>query len=281
MKVAMEEELLLEETSSGLRLSKSNFLYLNMLASRCGIDLNSYDEQAVHNRLVKRIRYLKLPNFDVYCHKLRVDLEEEIKFINLITNPTTYFFRENHHFEYLAKTIIPGLLAVKNKIRIWSAGCSTGEEAYSLGMILHESIANIDNCDIKILATDINSDSLMKAEKGIYDADHVKKVSFIRQKIWFEKINETEFQVNPKLREIITFNQLNLMDCWPIHGPFDVIFCRNVLIYFKEDITNTILAKFHDLLDAQGFLVLGYSENLYKQRKHFENLGRSTYKKIL
>ena len=278
----MEKDILLT-TQQEFDLSNTSFLYLKMLASRCGIDLKEYKRNLFYNRLYKRIRFLNLESIDEYCNLLRIDIEEELKFINLLTNPTTYFFREPHHFENLAKIFIPELLAHTNKIRIWSAGCSTGEEAYSIAIVLHETITNINNYDIKILATDINSESLNKAENGLYDCDEIEKISHLRQKIWFDKVNTAHgefFQVSKKLKDLITFNQLNLMDPWPIKSTFDIIFSRNVLIYFQKDIIDIIIRKFYSLLNDNGILILGHSETLDENKFNLKNIGTTTYRKI-
>ncbi len=266
-------------------LSNESFLYMKILAKRCGIDLDEYKKEALFNRLIKRLRYLNLSNFDSYCHRLRIDITEEEKFINLITNSTTMFFREKHHLDYFKETLLPSLIANKNKIRIWSAGCSTGEEPYSLAIIVRETIADLSHLDIKILATDINSDALFNATKGIYEIKNIRKMSSLRQKKWFHIIGENDsgdtlVQIDDTLKKLITFNQLNLMDAWPLHGPFDAIFCRNVLIYFKREPCQKILGKFHSLLEKNGVLFLGYSENLYGEDKKYTSIGQTTYMKV-
>lgn len=263
-------------------LSEQSFLYMKILASRFGIDLSNYKQDALYNHLIKRLRYLQLSDFDSYCQKLRFDLDEEVHFINLITNQTTYFFREKHHFDYLARKVIPELIAAKNKIRIWSAGCSTGEEAYSIAMILFETIPNIKQYDIKILATDINSDSLITAEKGVYELGHISKMSNEYQLHWFDRAPDPTsslVQVKPELKELISFAELNLIDPWPMQGLFDVIFCRNVIIYFKKTIRNQILHKFHRYLNVHGLLFLGYSENIMDLKNHYQLMGNTIFQK--
>lgn len=262
-------------------LSKEGFLYMTMLANRCGVDLLDYRREAIYHRLIARLRELNISDFDTYCRRLRVDLEEELIFINLITNVTTYFFREKHHFDYLSRQVLPDLIQKKNRIRLWSAGCSTGEEPYSIAMTIKETLKNINQYDIKILATDINSDALLTAKMGIYSRDAIKKLSITRQHQWFSPLeNQNSVKVNDELKELITFNRLNLMQSWPMRGSFDVIFCRNVLIYFKSANSNRIINHFKDFLEVGGVLCLGYSENLHQQRDHFRSVGKSTYIKI-
>lgn len=264
-------------------LSKESLLYMKLLAARCGMDLDDYRREAIYNRLVKRMRILKLTDFDSYCMRLRLDLEEEAVFINLIANTTTSFFREPHHFEYLRQTLLPALIAQKKRIRIWSAGCSTGEEAYSIAMVVRETVPDLKNYDIKILATDINSDAIFTAETGIYETRHISKMTLLRQKIWFSRTldkNESLVEVDPKLKELISFNKLNLIDAWPFNGPFDVIFCRNVIIYFKNTVHNRLLIKMDNLLEVGSTLILGHSENIDNIRHHYETKGSTIYEKI-
>lgn len=255
---------------------------MKMLAQRCGIDLTDYKKSAMLNRLVKRLRFLKIPDFDTYCNRLRIDLEEELIFINLITNSTTQFFREAHHFHYLEKILFPALLAKQNKIRIWSAGCSTGQEPYSIAMTIYDFIKDNQNIDVKILATDINSDALMTAEVGVYSQDEIKNFALLNKKKWFMELPNHQhfFQVKDELKKLVTFNQLNLIESWPMHGPFDIIFCRNVLIYFKQEICQQILARFWELLNTDGTLFLGHSESLYELREKYQSIGTTIFKKI-
>lgn len=265
------------------KLSAESFSFMKLLANRCGINLSDYRKDAIYNRLVRRLRLLGISDFDDYCHKLRFDLEEESIFINLITNNTTFFFRENHHFEYFAHKLLPELIAKKSKIRIWSSACSTGEEAYSIAMAVREVIPDLHKYDIKILATDINSDALTTAENGIYGMSHMDQISLERKNTWFNQVSdrgENLFQVSDSLRELISFERLNLVDAFPFHGPIDVIFCRNVLIYFNSGIRNQLLEKFNKIIPANGVLILGHSENLGKQRDLYETQGKTIYRKI-
>ncbi len=262
-------------------LSNENLAYMKILAARVGIDLSEYQEYAIYNRLIRRLRGLQLSDFDSYCRLLRNDIAEEEKFINLITNQTTYFFRENHHFQYLEQHL-PLLMAKKKKIRIWSAGCSTGEEPYSMAIIIRELIKPSSDYDIKILATDVNTDALLTAKRGIYEGTGLKKMSLLRQKIGFHPLDDTDakvFQVNDNIKTLISFKQLNLMTQWPMRGPFDIIFCRNVIIYFKKDIRERILEHFNKLLAVGGVLILGYSENLQGIKSQYTLIGNTIYKK--
>lgn len=264
-------------------LSKASINYMKMVAERVGIDIANYREDAIYNRLSKRLRELHLQSFDDYCRLLRIDISEEVKFINLITNITTYFFREKHHFEFIAKVLLPNLLAKKKKVRIWSAGCSTGEEPYSISIILHEANINMNEYDIKILATDVNSDALDTAQNGLYTLSQLKDVNQKRRKAWFHRVSKTNdnlFAINNDIKKIITFRQLNLVGQWPLLKSFDIIICRNVFIYFKPEIRRRILDKFSRLLAADGILILGFSENISEHSTQFKPIGNTIYKKI-
>ena len=239
----------------------------------------------VYNRLAKRIRFLSLTSFSEYIDYVEAQGESEfIQLINSITTNLTFFFRENHHFEYLAEQVIPSLLisnAASRKIRIWSAGCSTGEEPYSIAITLKEKVPS--GWDVQVIATDLDSNVVQTGLDGIYTIDRLKGVSEARQKRWFLKgsgSKEGYVKVKPELQEIIKFDQLNLMSEWPIKDSIDVIFCRNVVIYFDKPTQSKLFDRYADRLPTGGHLFVGHSESLYKVCNRFELLGQTIYKKI-
>ncbi len=249
-----------------------------------GIDLNESKINLVYNRLAKRIRFLTLTSFSQYIDYVEAQGESEfIRLINSITTNLTFFFRENHHFEYLAEQVIPSLLmsnAASRQIRIWSAGCSTGEEPYSIAMVLKENVPS--GWDAQVIATDLDSSVVQVGLNGIYTIDRLKGVSQARQKRWFLKgsgSKEGDVKVKPDLQEIIKFDQLNLMDEWPIKDSIDVIFCRNVVIYFDKPTQSKLFNRYADRLPIGGHLFVGHSESLYKVCDRFELLGQTIYKK--
>lgn len=249
-----------------------------------GIDLNESKINLVYNRLAKRIRFLALTSFSQYIDYVEAQGESEfIQLINSITTNLTFFFRENHHFEYLAEHVIPALVisnAASRRIRIWSAGCSTGEEPYSIAIMLKEK-APLD-WDVQVIATDLDSDVVQTGLNGVYTIDRLKGVSEARQKRWFLKgtgSKEGFVKVKSELQEIIKFNQLNLMSEWPIKDSIDVIFCRNVVIYFDKPTQSKLFDRYADRLPVGGHLFVGYSESLYKVCTRFELLGQTIYKK--
>lgn len=256
-----------------------------MVYEFAGIDLNDSKKNLVYNRLSKRIRFLSMSSFSQYLDFVEQEGEAEfVHLINAITTNLTFFFRENHHFEYLANTIIPMLVkenAATKKIRIWSAGCSTGEEPYSLAITLKESVPQ--GWDARVLATDLDTNVVQTGMAGVYKIDRLKGVSEERKKRWFLKgsgSKEGFVRVKQELQEIIDFGQINLMNEWPIKDAIDVIFCRNVVIYFDKPTQSKLFSRYADLLPSHGHLLIGHSESLYKVCDRFELLGQTIYKKI-
>lgn len=238
-----------------------------------------------YSRLSKRVRLLGFSSFKQYCRYLQNHPDEEFtEFINAVTTNLTSFFRENHHFEYLSGTVIPELLK-KNlagrQIKAWSAGCSTGEEPYSLAMALKECVP--DDWDIKILATDLDTNVLATASEGIYGLDRLAGIDEQRLKRWFQKgvgSRSNKARVKTELRRLIQFKRLNLMQDWPMSGYFDVIFCRNVLIYFDRETKAMLANRYAGLLREGSHLFIGHSESLHQLDTGFHLIGNTIYKKV-
>ncbi len=250
-----------------------------------GIDLNDSKKNLVYNRLAKRIRFLDMNSFSSYLDYVEEQGEAEfVHLINAITTNLTFFFRENHHFEYLANQVIPMLLEknkASKKIRIWSAGCSTGEEPYSLAIVLKEAVPS--GWDARVLATDLDTNVVQTGQTGVYKIDRLKGVSDERKKRWFLKgsgAREGYVRVKPELQQVIDFGQINLMNEWPIRDAIDVIFCRNVVIYFDKETQARLFDRYANLLPDNGHLFIGHSESLYKVCDRFELLGQTIYRKI-
>ena len=238
-----------------------------------------------YSRLSKRVRLHGLANFKEYCRYLKQNPDKEFtEFINAVTTNLTSFFREKHHFEYLENTVIPDVLkrnSTKKTIKVWSAGCSTGEEPYSLAMTLLENVPS--DWDISILATDLDTNVLQTAADGIYSNDRVDGLSAKTLKRWFKKgkgSNAVKVRMNPELQEIIYFKQLNLMKEWPIKNNFDFIFCRNVLIYFDRETKERLAQRYGELLAIGSHLFIGHSESLNQLDTCFELIGNTIYKKV-
>ncbi|MBN2646984.1 MAG: protein-glutamate O-methyltransferase CheR [Thiotrichales bacterium] len=250
-----------------------------------GIDLNESKKNLVYNRLAKRVRFLQLSSFAEYVRYVQHHGEEEfVHLINAITTNLTFFFRENHHFDYLGQTLLPECLkknAAERKIRIWSAGCSTGEEPYSIAMVLKECVPA--SWDARVLATDLDSNVVATAQQGIYPLERLKGVELERKKRFFLKgkgEQEGLARVKPDLAKAIDFGQLNLMDEWPIRAPLDAIFCRNVVIYFDKPTQAKLFDRYAELLPIGGHLFVGHSESLHNVCDRFELLGKTIYRKI-
>lgn len=279
-----------EVSNAEFRMTDQEFKqFQTLIYDMTGINMGDSKRQLIFRRLVGRLKSLELSSFSDYLARLkRGDDAVELEiFTNSITTNLTSFFREQHHFDYLAENIIPELLRKKRRadkrLRIWSAGCSTGEEPYSIAITMRESIPDIGSWDAKLLSTDLDSNVLETAKNGIYPEERVESLPSEVVKKWFLKSvqqDKTLVSANRSLQELITFKQLNLMQDWPMRGPFDVIFCRNVVIYFDKKTQRRLINRYADLLDEDGHLILGHSESLHEVSDRFELIGKTIYKKI-
>jgi len=269
-------------------LSEKDFRFIcKLVYDGTGIVLNERKQDMVYRRLMRRTRDLKLASFNEYCRLLQDDNNDEFpNFVNAITTNLTSFFREEHHFDYLCEKFIPQHLSQykhTHKLRIWSAACSTGEEPYSLAMTLIKTApALIKSWDMKILATDLDTDVLSTARSGVYKSERIKDLSKVDRNKWFVNgsgANNGKVKVSDELKSLITFKQLNLLDEWPMRGPFDVILCRNVLIYFDRPTQAKLIQRYHQMLRPGGVLMLGHSESLPKDNTQFATLGRTIFAK--
>lgn len=259
-----------------------------LVSQHTGISLSDAKRDMVYSRLARRLREVDLQDFGSYCALIDSPAGESelINFTNAITTNLTSFFRENHHFDYLQKTLLPELMktnAHTRRIRLWSAGCSTGEEPYSLAIAIREVIPERSGWDIKILATDLDSNVLAKGQSGIYDAERIAGLSKQRVKNWFLRGKGDKdhlVRVHPSLQEMISFKRLNLMSEWPIKGPFDFMFCRNVVIYFDKPTQSVLFDRYAGLLVDDARLFLGHSETMFKVCDRFKLIGNTIYQKI-
>ncbi|MDH5691881.1 MAG: protein-glutamate O-methyltransferase [Gammaproteobacteria bacterium] len=252
-----------------------------------GIKLSDAKRNMVYSRLSRRLRQLHLTKFKDYLELISDESGDELgHFINAITTNLTAFFREIHHFDYLKQTIVPHLLTANQatrRIRIWSAGCSTGEEPYSIAITLKEAMANVSGWDVKILATDLDTNVVAHAKRGVYSVERVEDLPESKVRKWFRKGRGDQsgsVKVSPELQEMITFKNLNLMGAWPMKGPFDVIFCRNVVIYFDKETQRRLFDRYADHLSPNGHVFLGHSESLFKVSTRFKLIGSTMYQRI-
>lgn len=228
----------------------------------CGIKLGEEKRELVKSRLTKRLYALNLDNFDEYLSLVGKDSSEFSHMIDSLTTNKTDFFREIQHFDFLTDEIIPNLDRRSRSLRIWSAACSSGEEPYSIAMTLNEALPDIKNWDVKILATDISSQILEKAHKAEYSEENLKDVSAYLKQKYFLKSTSNKFIFKAPMRNIVKFARINLMDQWKMKGPFDVIFCRNVMIYFDKPTQAALINRFYNLIAPGGYLFVGHSESL-------------------
>ena len=254
-----------------------------LVREHTGISLSDAKRQLVYGRLSRRLRALKLASFAEYIELIEngqgAELEE---FTNAVTTNLTSFFREPHHFEFLEREFLPKLVAADSgarRLRVWCCAASTGEEPYSIAMVLRE--AQLTGWDAKLLATDLDSNVLAHGAAGVYTADRFSTVSQARLKRWFSPVagDAKRFSAVPELRSLITFKQLNLMHEWPMKGPFDAIFCRNVIIYFDKPTQRTLFERMARLQRPGDYLFLGHSETLYRVCDKYDLIGKTIYRR--
>lgn len=268
-------------------MSEADFRFIQRIAKdRTGIELGNHKREMIYSRIVRRIRALRLPNFDSYCRYLEENPDSELtNFINAITTNLTAFFREKHHFDYLLDVALPEIKKRNQhskRIRIWSAGCSTGEEPYSLAITLHKALGR-ENWDAKILATDLDTNVVAHGRKGIYAKERVEGLPEPVIREYFQPVQQghaTAYEARDSIKQYITFNHLNLLGPWPMKNPFDIIFCRNVVIYFSKDTQRTLFDRYANVLKDDGYLFIGHSESLHGVSKRFDPLGKTMYRKV-
>lgn len=249
-----------------------------MLYQYSGIKLNDSKKDMVYSRLTRRLRATGMKSFQNYLAQLEHEQGDEWEaFINALTTNLTAFFREPHHFPILKEHV----LHLSNRpLRLWCSASSTGEEPYTIAMTMVEAFDSYKP-PVEIIATDIDTNVLNKAKAGIYQLERVEKLPKEILKRFFLK-GSGEYaghvKVRKELSDLISFRQLNLLDNnWPIRGKFDVIFCRNVLIYFDKDTQYKILKRFAPMLETHGLLFAGHSESLHHVTEFFKLRGKTVY----
>lgn len=251
-----------------------------LIYKEAGISLNPSKKDMVYGRLVRRIRELKLTSFAAYIDFLQsaAGKREFEQFVNALTTNLTFFFREEHHFPILADHLKQRAAAGVTELSIWCAASSTGEEPYSLAITALEAFPLASKPNISVLATDLDTSVLEVGRKGIYPADKIAKLPAGYAAKYFDKLPDGSFQAKAVLRNMITFQRLNLIDAtWSVRKQFDAIFCRNVMIYFDRDTQFGVLKKFAPLLKQDGLLFVGHSENFYFASDYFHLKGKTVY----
>ncbi|HNY27721.1 MAG TPA: protein-glutamate O-methyltransferase [Candidatus Sumerlaeota bacterium] len=251
------------------------YRFCQLVYENAGISLGDSKRELVRSRLLKRIRTLHLNSFEEYYQVISEadpQGQELTLMLDAISTNKTDFFRENQHFQFLSETVFPALIDQAKRtgsyrLRIWSAGCSSGEEPYTLALVLREALAGSpNNWDAKILASDISTGVLQHAAEGLYEEARVHPVPAKLRHEGFAKETTPKgiyYRVKPAIRQMVTFRRLNLMDPkFPFSGKFDVIFCRNVMIYFDRKTQEELVNKFYKYLHPGGYLLIGHSESL-------------------
>jgi chemotaxis protein methyltransferase CheR len=258
--------------------------FRKLIYDESGITLSDQKRTLLVSRLSRRLRDLGLSTFSEYYDRVTEDAtrDEFTRMLDLISTNKTDFFRESNHFDFLRDRILPELEDVK-RIRIWSSACSTGEEPYTIAITLYEGVQDPAQWEFKILASDLSTRVLAKAATGIYETDRVKNIpeDVVRRHFLRGRGDRAGFvKVKPHLAAIIRFRRLNLMDDhYPIKNPLDLIFCRNVMIYFDRPTQEQLVNKFHRYLKPGGYLFIGHSESLQWIRHPFRSLAPTIYRK--
>lgn len=280
---------LIAKSLQDVSMEDDDFRFIaKIVHDRAGIALTTKKRAMVYARLSRRVRELGMTSFRDY--RLRLEdgnNEEEMgSLVNALTTNYTKFFREEHHFTHMTEELIPSLLRQsqgngKRRMRIWSAGCSSGEEAYSIAMTLRHSFPGLEGWDAKVLATDIDTSVLAHAETGLYSAKQVADIPADIRGKFVRAVDHTNqrFRVAGHVRSLVAFKPLNLIEPWPMKGKFDVIFCRNVIIYFDKRTQDQLIKRFTEALSENGILYLGHSESPIPFEHRLKLIGRSIYRK--
>lgn len=261
------------------------YQYISSLVyERCRIRLDDSKRQLISTRLGKRMRQLGIGSLVEYCNLLTRSSQEEeiIHVVNALSTNFTHFMREADHFPFLVEKALPAVLGNRKKFKIWSAACSSGEEPYTIGFYLSEFYPPSAGWDWQILATDISTKALDKAIAGIYPEERLREVPQEWHRKYFQRGQrewEGYFRIKPALRERISFRQVNLLGEYGFCETFDVIFCRNVMIYFDRPTQTQLVERFGQTIAPQGYLLIGHAESLNGLTVPFRCLRPSIYQK--
>ncbi|HWV52961.1 protein-glutamate O-methyltransferase CheR [Pseudorhodoplanes sp.] len=278
-------DLAVPEAAREFAFSDADFRNLVQLArEHAGIALSDSKRNLVYTRVSRRLRALGFTAFRQYRDYLAKNSGELESFINAISTNLTKFFRESHHFDHFRSHVVQpflnGSLRSDGRLRVWSAGCSTGEEPYTIAAVLRHEMPSTSRHDIRILATDIDTDVLAKGARGVYPVSGFDNVPRIYRD-YFEPTGERDDSLMAKesIRSLIAFRRLNLMDPWPFRGKFDAIFCRNVMIYFDNPTKTALIDRFIQSIKPGGFLYIGHSESFHGTHAELQLVGRTTYRR--
>ena len=273
------------------QLSMEEFdLIRKLVYDRFGIHLNEQKKSLVVERLQKTLRTGQFESFRAYYNYVVSDRSGKalLELVDRISTNHTHFFREKDHFVFMQTTWLPALKKAaqtagkKKDIRIWSAGCSSGEEPYTIAMLLADQFEmDGSGWDIGILATDISTTVLEKAQAGLYSDSQLEQVPDVFKRKFFRPAGDGLYTVTPAIKDLVMFRRLNLMNKeYPFKGQFQIIFCRNVMIYFDEPVRNELLQRYHRYLEPDGYLFIGHSESIGRDNKYFRFIRPAIYQKI-
>jgi len=257
--------------------------FIALLDSMSGIKLSETKRSMLYTRLLRRLRARGVPTFEEYLTLLRAGDKAELEaFVNVMTTNLTYFYREPHHFDFLEKDVVPKLFSNRPDrapVRIWSSACSSGEEPYSIAMAL--TSAGVSNSKAyRLLCTDLNTEMVQKTKAGVYRSEAMRGLSESQLKRWFTQVDGGRHLIKPALQESLICKKLNLFDRWPIAGLVDIIFCRNVLIYFAPSEQEALVERFARIQDDGAFLFLGHSEAVRGIDKFYERVGNTIFRRL-
>jgi chemotaxis protein methyltransferase CheR len=256
-----------------------------LVKQETGIVLGPQKRNLVYGRLAKRLRMNRLSDFGSYLELLQgPDSATEFReMLNAITTNLTAFFREAHHFEMLEQEILPALMRKRcqsgDRLRLWSSACSSGEEAYSMAMSVAAVLPQFPDCDVKILATDIDTQMVRTASAGIYDEKRIETVPPRFRSRFLKPTDDGQYRVTDELKSLVAFKELNLFDRWPMKGPFDVIVCRNVMIYFDKPSQDQLFDRFADYMSKDAWLLIGHSETVPAANQRLVRSGKTAYRR--
>ena len=267
-------------------LTQREFDRISQLAyEKFGLELKREKHELVSARLGKKARAARCRSFQDYYDQVQEDRTGDalIELIDALTTNFTGFLREPGHFEFLIQELLPGWRGL-DRVRIWSAACSTGEEPYTIAFFLLDALAGAARPLIRIAATDISSRALTEAKRGVYPADRLANLTPAWQRSFFlrgERNSEGLYRVKPEVAKLVDFHRLNLIEAFPKLDSFDVIFCRNVMIYFDKPTQQKLIERLADRLEPGGYLLIGHSENLTGIEHALTYVKPTVYRKAL
>lgn len=269
--------------ANNAEMHQEDFLRIReMVYDYCGINLHDGKRALVQGRLKKRLRHLNLLSFKEYLDYVDNDgsNREFLLLIDILTTNKTSFFRESQHFNFIRDHVIPKLNG--GNVKWWSAGCSSGEEPITMAMTLLEETGNYQSTPVKILATDLSIEVIKMARQGVYEPDKLKDVPNYLLTKYFDKIvtGKQAFRTKNVIKNKITYGRLNLLEPWPMRGPFQIIMCRNVMIYFDKVTQQKLISRFYNLLESGGYLFVGHSESVSNKDLELKSVISAAYQKI-